>query len=290
MVDLAQILMQQQSQGQLNRKADLAQMLLQSGQRTTNPLVAALSGFIGTRELSNIADKQGALDTAKIAYEIEQQQKAKETEAQRYEREFGLKEQGLELQRQQIRATQANSAATRNAALMEQMLKRQEKMQEKVSASSVPGFSFVDPTVLPTPKAAEDLKKANDLVTIMNKDIERMDKLLEEHGTQSFQLWGTDKQEMEGLQSRMLTNYNKIAELGALAGADLALLENIIPDPTALFTSGKATRKRFQKLKKEINENLAAQALNRGFIPNKPQAAPKPPSEMTDEELLSALK
>lgn len=78
MVDLVQALMQQRNpqagvigQNALNRQAQMANMLLQGGQATTNPLVAALSGFMGARQLGNIADEQARLDEAEMRRERE---------------------------------------------------------------------------------------------------------------------------------------------------------------------------------------------------------------------------
>ena len=149
MDDLAQLLMQQQSQGKLNRKADLAQMLLQNGQKTTNPLVAALSGFVGTHELSNIADKQGELDTAKMRYEIEQQQQEKETEAQRYERQMGLREQQFaESQRQFNEQMKQNS---------QQFAANISLQREKFNAAAIRDAQNNAITKIQDPKTGNDL-------------------------------------------------------------------------------------------------------------------------------------
>lgn len=94
---LIQMLMQQgqqsQTQNQLNQRAQMAKMLMQGGQQTTSPIVAALSGFLGMNELQDIADKQGEVDrsaaqaeAAKDIYQI--QYKEREfTESQKQFRE-----------------------------------------------------------------------------------------------------------------------------------------------------------------------------------------------------------
>lgn len=90
---LSQLLMQNSgtSQNQLNQRAQLANMLLQSGQKTSSPIVAALAGFLGTNELQNIADQQGAVDktaaekeAAKDIYNMQYKERAFEEDKRQF--------------------------------------------------------------------------------------------------------------------------------------------------------------------------------------------------------------
>jgi hypothetical protein len=85
------------TQNQLNQRAQLAQMLMQSGQKASNPIIAALTGFLGTNELQNIADQQGNVDRAQAEREA-----AKEAyKIDLGERQFSMQqEQMAEQQRQ----------------------------------------------------------------------------------------------------------------------------------------------------------------------------------------------
>ena len=247
---------QQRGLGDAQKQQQIANMLLSSGAKTNNPIIAALTGFFGTQAGISASEQFGALEQQQMAQE---QARLSRSEA-RSDRQLDISEMG-------VRASRANAAATREAALMKDMMSRRTKIMDRAEKSTVPGFDFADAQVIPTVKAAEDMRESNELVTIMNKDIDRMRKLLEENGTEAFTLFGGEKKSMESLKSRMLTNYNRIADLGALAGADLALLEDIIPDPTAWLTSGGTTIEQFDILQSNLNENLSAQASTRGFVP-----------------------
>jgi len=99
---ISQLLMQggqqKATQGQLDRRAQLAQMLLQSGQQPSSPIVAALTGFIGTHELQNVARQQGNVDRAQMEREA-----AKEVYGINVqERQLGMQEQQMQEQQRQF--------------------------------------------------------------------------------------------------------------------------------------------------------------------------------------------
>lgn len=149
MADLAQILMQQQSQGKIDRQAELAKMLLQNGQQVTNPLVAALSGFVGTHELGRLADKQGQLDAAKLGFQLEQQQQQQDIEQQRFDRQMGLQEQRMQQQQQQFSQQMQQNAQQFAANLSLQ--------REKFNAEAIRDAQKNAITKVTDPKTGNDL-------------------------------------------------------------------------------------------------------------------------------------
>ena len=84
---------QEPTQNALNRKAQVAQMLMQGSTGTVNPLVAALGSFLGTSELMNIADQQGKLDMSEMRRAEEERKRKIANE----ERSFGLEERKLDM-------------------------------------------------------------------------------------------------------------------------------------------------------------------------------------------------
>lgn len=101
---LSQLLMQSDktSQNQLNQQAAMANLLLQSSQRASNPIVAALAGFLGSNEMQNIAQKQGEVDAAaqkreaaKDIYKIESQERQFAEEKRQFEETLKLQKQKM---------------------------------------------------------------------------------------------------------------------------------------------------------------------------------------------------
>jgi len=95
MVDQNLINMLQQqgntSQNQLNQRAQMAQLLMQGGQKTTSPIVAALSGFLGMNEMQSIADQQGEVD--KLAAQTKAAEKIDELKFR--DKDFAIKEKKM---------------------------------------------------------------------------------------------------------------------------------------------------------------------------------------------------
>lgn len=94
------------TQNQLNQRAQIAQMLLQSGQKTTNPIIAALTGFLGTNELQSIAGQQGDVD-----------RKAAEREAAKDIYKIDVQERQMSEQQRQFNEQMKQSAEQFNAKI-----------------------------------------------------------------------------------------------------------------------------------------------------------------------------
>jgi len=112
---------------------NLAQSLLQQSQQTRNPIVAALTGFVGASALGNLGRREGELA------EQERQRKAGLEE-----RRFGLQERGLDIREQQA-ADQRAFQQQRLGILSAESAKRIEKLQTDIDKAVSDVVGALDP-------------------------------------------------------------------------------------------------------------------------------------------------
>lgn len=112
----------------------LAEAILQGGRQTRNPLVAALSGFIGASALKNIGDVEADEKEAERLKQQEILDKKLGFEEQR----INLQERGLDLQQQQINQRAAEAAAENKRKEAKENFRR-ELLGQWSSASNVAG-------------------------------------------------------------------------------------------------------------------------------------------------------
>lgn len=106
---MQQPVMQQPGLGQAQRQQQIANLLLQSGQRTDNPLVAALTGFFGAQagmraaeQFGNIEQQQMQAEAERLARQEGREEKRLGLEERRLEQQDRLAREEISLKRQQI--------------------------------------------------------------------------------------------------------------------------------------------------------------------------------------------
>jgi len=246
------------SMGQAMRQQQLAQLLLKGSQNTNNPLIAGLAGYLGASQLGSATETLGNLQ------EQERKNKLKrELEQQEFERQ--AKTRDLDLREMQIRATQSNAAATRALTQANKERDRIDKRLEKISKSNIPGFDFKNPNILPTEKNAEEFTNTVSTTTKMNRIIDDILIQMEDVGTESFDVFGTEAADLKRAYTDLLLLSKEVDKLGALSGPDLQLEIDKLPDPTSFFTPGFRVKKQFKKLKEQLGRELKAEADLRGY-------------------------
>lgn len=137
------------------------------------------------------------------------------------------------------------------------------KANKTTTTTPVPGFEFAS-GVKPTEDDVKTLKNVSMAYDGMMRGIQRLDGLVNEVGTEAVSLGGNDKARMVLIRKSLITQMKELEKLGALAGPDMSLLEDMLPDPTAWRTSKYLAQS--EEFKTTLNERVAANAKARGAI------------------------
>lgn len=162
MTDIASLLLAQR-QGEQQRKQALAQNLLKTGQQVTNPLLAGLAGFLGANELQAAAQPVQTDDIMQMLQAEEERRRDLQ------EREFALKERGVDLEAQKIE--QDREKFEKELALKQKkaqnalnLTKGEEKVDERFAEEFVEfnakgGFADVQKNIDQLKRVQQSLKK-----------------------------------------------------------------------------------------------------------------------------------
>lgn len=151
--------------------------------------------------------------------------------------------------------------------------------------ASVPGFEIA-PGVNLTDKDLEALKTGSESYMNIDQALTSLDKMVGKSGTEALTVpifGGQDKKQMQQLKTSMVLQLKEMEKLGALAGPDVEVLENIMPDPTAYRTAQytKASQVFRTELKNRLkNRGLARGARFVGFEGEQQQAVDALPLEV----------
>ena len=136
-----------------------------------------------------------------------------------------------EVNAQKERAQQdaANRAMQAEQSRMMYEMKKEDKMSEKLDRLTTPyGTAFSE-------KEAEKLRGAATLEETLMGNIDRLVELRKKNNGAALP-FSEDRKAANSIAGVLLTDYNKIAELGALAGADKAILNTSVPDNPLDYT------------------------------------------------------
>lgn len=143
------------------------------------------------------------------------------------------------------------------------------KKAEELSKVQVQGYE-VQPGAIPSADDSKKLKESILLKQDIDDKLNQLEGLYNKYGTE---LGGVAADQMQLITSSLLVNYNKLAELGALSGPDLGILEGIVPSPASVGSNLKAsvgmdsTRDKIRLLRKETNDRLKARESVLGYTP-----------------------
>lgn len=126
------------------------------------------------------------------------------------------KEKEREVRRQEAQSKEAERRADKEA-------EKEEKRAEKLRKRTVPGLG-----IAATEKDATDLKKAKVVKANMIQLIDDMVALREEKGAEVFDREAVS--EGKSLAKDLMLQYKELAELGAITGPDMEILQSIVPD------------------------------------------------------------
>jgi hypothetical protein len=138
--------------------------------------------------------------------------------------------------------------------------------QQKMKNYNIPDFKLNE-GFTPTEKDLEILKNANSDMMQIDSALEELDDLIvkQGHGTEAFDIKGGVSKRMGILKQLIVGRMKDQQGLGALAGPDVKFLEDIMPDPTALFTTGGTYQEAANTFKKELYSSVASKAAARGY-------------------------
>jgi hypothetical protein len=140
------------------------------------------------------------------------------------------------------------------------------QLKAKGQNRAAPGFQFA-PGTIPTDKDIEDLKGASANYLGISDDLNRLNSMVKEHGTELFTVpgvGGQTKGEMESLNQSISLQLKEFEKLGVLNGQDLVVLNKIVPDPTGLST--EKYFKKAQTFKEILDARLKNRATSRGAV------------------------
>lgn len=192
--------------------------------------------------------------------------------------------QALLLDPQTAPLGQAQLADIRAREQEQRTLEKEERAQQKEKAkekriAQVSGFQFQE-GITPSTTDANKLKEATIVAKQINTSLDRIDKIMEDVGTEAFDIFGTESADLSRERQKIIVLQNKLAGLGALAGQDLAILESIVPDPTAFGTRGSVVSRQLKDFRDIVNSDVNSIASAVGF---------KPKGEMSREQKLNRL-
>ncbi len=158
----------------------------------------------------------------------------------------------------------ANKLA-KEAAADEKRQKEQEKKEEKRELIQVPGFKIQEGYSV-TPKAAEDLRKAQATADNLFKSIDRIQDLMKKEGSAGF--IGEDAAALQTEYKNMLMYAKEMYGLGVLQKIDADMINQIVPDPSsleALSTTTSNVNKKYDSLKNALSEDYLSRMNSRGY-------------------------
>ena len=158
-----------------------------------------------------------------------------------------------------------NPSLIQGAQFMRDDVRREAEENKRKKQQAVVGFDVME-GVEPSAEDSKAIKKMEATRRKIEVSANKLDKLLQEHGTESFDLYGGESGDMSALREDIIVNFNTLAGLGALSGDDKKILESIIPDPNAFFTSGGTARRRLRDFIGRIRQMTDAEANSRGFV------------------------
>lgn len=129
---------------------------------------------------------------------------------------------------------------------------------------AIPGFELA-PGVKPTEKDVEALKTGSESYLNINSALSKLDSMVSKYGTEAVTVpmfGGADKKQMTQLKTSMVLQLKEMEKLGALAGPDVEVLENMMPDPTAYRTNQYVEASK--TFKQELQNRIKNRALSRG--------------------------
>lgn len=140
------------------------------------------------------------------------------------------------------------------------------QLKAKGQNRAAPGFQFL-PSAIPTEKDIEDLKGASANYLGISDDLNRLNTMVKEHGTETLAIpgfGGQTKAEMQSINQSISLQLKEFEKLGVLNGKDLEVLNNIVPDPTILSTDKYF--KKAETFQKILDSRLKNRATSRGAV------------------------
>lgn len=189
-----------------------------------------------------------------------------------------ITEQGNEATNALRAAIESRTAGHQAQVSADRATERAEKKANARKAIEVPGFDIQDGQ-LPSEKDGNDLK----MVEIARRNIEyetkQLEKLLQSNGPELG--FGDAHDQMKAHKSQIVSELKNLEKLGVLAGPDMALLGEQIPDPTSVrnwlkWNSKGKLSDQFSSFKKSLGEKVKNEAEVRGYR-SKTQLAPADP-------------
>jgi hypothetical protein len=253
------------TQNALNRKAQLAQMLMQGSTGTINPLVAALGSFLGTNELSNIADQQGQLDMSELRRAEEERKRKIANE----ERSFGLEERKLDMSGKQFEqqfALDQRRFALESKKIGAEIAKLYADSNAATPELNAQGYEITNPRQqLPTKKEAEEFRGLIGTQKNLSDIVGRLKKSVEESGTE---LYGAESKLQNQLFNDAKLQIKNLFELGAIQAPDIPLLESALPNPSSIGSAlslNSTLIKQYNQFNELLDSKVANKASTLGF-------------------------
>lgn len=248
---------------------------------------AVLSG-ITAADAGSIFEK--LKEGAKLSSESEARRLARQESAQRFTAEMDARRMEREAAERHFAAQLAETRASRlaSADLQRELAKMGAKEraalkeEERTKGTIIPGLEAV-PGAQPT---AEDAKKVKASIAArerVNANVDELMKLYNEHGTE---MTGPVAVRMGQLITAIKLEGKNLAELGALSGPDVNLMESIVGvDPTSFMSNIKGmagmdtTRQAMEGVRKWAGTQAGANVKAYGYQPK--GGAPKPDIDLT---------
>lgn len=167
------------------------------------------------------------------------------------------------------------SVAIKNMQLQKGVQDIQEgrqKQSDKESALQVPGFKFQQGQ-RPTEKSAEELRKQSAAVN----NIENLaNELKADVGKGGMALLPSErKTKLQQKYTQLQLAMKEAADLGAISGPDMAIIQRSIPDPSAwgdaVVTRGAGRPEAYGTVLQDVKGRLGATAKARGYEPEQQQ-------------------
>ncbi len=158
-----------------------------------------------------------------------------------------------------------------DAHLVQALITATEKVNpekaKELRANWVPGLGFANKD-----KDAQDLKEALGAADNIKSGVNR---LLEINKIQGKSLTPALRAEADSIVTGLKGPMRTALGLGTLSEGDMKLLDNLIRNPTNIFSLDSSTKKALETLQKRTDDGVASIAKSRGFsVPSSTAAAP----------------
>jgi hypothetical protein len=133
--------------------------------------------------------------------------------------------------------------------------------------SNISGFEQVDPNIKLSEAEIKDFRSANAATAQVAQSAQRLEKLVEDSGTEWFPSLSEGGLKMQTEYENLLFKLKEFNKLGVLQKIDIDRLQALIPDPTSFGSRTGNWKDRMAQFKTQLNDDLKEAAASKGFKP-----------------------